>query len=175
MFYTHTRNHIPTRITIRFIHLDLLRLIYFNRKCFHNFKNTSVGQYDFWPSDPATPFFSIIYDYELYQWNHSARFWIFEVCVMSIISYELRLCSLCFCDYFVTTWQLHDTDNKKFICADSESLALLRQLQSDVEPIVAQSCEVALSMLDFEQNGKSFEVSCCKPCSKYLHVHMNIV
>ena len=94
---------------------------------------------------------------------------------MSIISYELRLCSLCFCDYFVTTWQLHDTDNKKFICADSESLALLRQLQSDVEPIVAQSCEVALSMLDFEQNGKSFEVSCCKPCSKYLHVHMNIV
>lgn len=41
--------------------------------------------------------------------------------------------------------------------ADNESLALLRQLQGDLEPIVAQSCEVALSMLDFEQNGKSFE------------------
>lgn len=29
----------------------------------------------------------------------------------------------------------------------------------DSEPIVAQSCEVALSMLEFEKSGKSFEVS----------------
>ncbi|KAI5059180.1 hypothetical protein GOP47_0025499 [Adiantum capillus-veneris] len=41
--------------------------------------------------------------------------------------------------------------------ADNESLALLRHLQDDLEPIVAQSCEVALSMLEFEQNGRSFE------------------
>ena len=29
----------------------------------------------------------------------------------------------------------------------------------DSEPIVSQSCEVALSMLEFERSGKSFEVS----------------
>jgi hypothetical protein len=28
----------------------------------------------------------------------------------------------------------------------------------DPEPIVSQSCEVALSMLQFERSGKSFEV-----------------
>lgn len=28
----------------------------------------------------------------------------------------------------------------------------------DPEPIVSQSCEVALSMLEFERSGKSFEV-----------------
>lgn len=41
--------------------------------------------------------------------------------------------------------------------ADNESLVLLRHSQGDAEPIVAQSCEVALSMLEFEQNGRSFE------------------
>lgn len=41
--------------------------------------------------------------------------------------------------------------------ADSESVALLRKFEGDVEPIVAQSCEVALNMLEFEQNGKTFE------------------
>lgn len=41
--------------------------------------------------------------------------------------------------------------------ADNESLVLLRHSQGDAEPIVAQSCEVALSMLEFEQNGMSFE------------------
>ncbi|KAH7424756.1 hypothetical protein KP509_11G022400 [Ceratopteris richardii] len=43
--------------------------------------------------------------------------------------------------------------------ADDESLALLRHLQNDNELIVAQSCEVALSMLEYEQNGRSFEVN----------------
>eukprot|EP01018_Ginkgo_biloba_P034187 Gb_33072 [translate_table: standard] len=41
--------------------------------------------------------------------------------------------------------------------ADKESIALLKQYEMDPEPIVSQSCEVALSMLEFEQSGKSFE------------------
>jgi deoxyhypusine monooxygenase len=41
--------------------------------------------------------------------------------------------------------------------ADSESITLLKQYEKDTEPIVSQSCEVALSMLEFEQSGKSFE------------------
>uniref|UniRef100_A0A0D6R4J6 Deoxyhypusine hydroxylase n=1 Tax=Araucaria cunninghamii TaxID=56994 RepID=A0A0D6R4J6_ARACU len=41
--------------------------------------------------------------------------------------------------------------------ADKESIALLKQYEKDPEPIVSQSCEVALSMLEFEQSGKSFE------------------
>ncbi|KAH9303464.1 hypothetical protein KI387_015047, partial [Taxus chinensis] len=41
--------------------------------------------------------------------------------------------------------------------ADNESIMLLKQYEKDPEPIVSQSCEVALSMLQFEQSGKSFE------------------
>ncbi|XP_039135137.1 deoxyhypusine hydroxylase-B [Dioscorea cayenensis subsp. rotundata] len=41
--------------------------------------------------------------------------------------------------------------------ADSESVALLKEFTMDPEPIVSQSCEVALSMLEFERSGKSFE------------------
>ncbi|KAJ8623777.1 hypothetical protein MRB53_032307 [Persea americana] len=41
--------------------------------------------------------------------------------------------------------------------ADDESVALLEEFCKDPEPIVAQSCEVALSMLEFERSGKSFE------------------
>lgn len=41
--------------------------------------------------------------------------------------------------------------------ADGESVALLNEFAKDPEPIVSQSCEVALSMLEFERSGKSFE------------------
>ncbi|XP_051146707.1 deoxyhypusine hydroxylase-B isoform X1 [Andrographis paniculata] len=41
--------------------------------------------------------------------------------------------------------------------ADSQCVALLEEFTKDPEPIVAQSCEVALSMLEFERSGKSFE------------------
>ncbi|GMH02359.1 hypothetical protein Nepgr_004198 [Nepenthes gracilis] len=41
--------------------------------------------------------------------------------------------------------------------ADDQSIALLEEFTKDPEPIVSQSCEVALSMLEFERSGKSFE------------------
>lgn len=41
--------------------------------------------------------------------------------------------------------------------ADEKSVALLEEFAKDSEPIVSQSCEVALSMLEFERSGKSFE------------------
>ncbi|KAH7838720.1 hypothetical protein Vadar_030299 [Vaccinium darrowii] len=41
--------------------------------------------------------------------------------------------------------------------ADGHCVALLEEFAKDPEPIVAQSCEVALSMLEFERSGKSFE------------------
>ncbi|EOX94514.1 ARM repeat superfamily protein isoform 2 [Theobroma cacao] len=41
--------------------------------------------------------------------------------------------------------------------ADDESVALLEEFARDPEPIVSESCEVALSMLEFERAGKSFE------------------
>lgn len=41
--------------------------------------------------------------------------------------------------------------------ADGQSIELLEKFAKDPEPIVAQSCEVALSMLEFERSGKSFE------------------
>ncbi|KAJ4808358.1 Deoxyhypusine hydroxylase [Rhynchospora pubera] len=41
--------------------------------------------------------------------------------------------------------------------ADSESIGLLELFTKDPEPIVSQSCEVALSMLEYERSGKSFE------------------
>ncbi|GFP96806.1 deoxyhypusine hydroxylase [Phtheirospermum japonicum] len=41
--------------------------------------------------------------------------------------------------------------------ADGQCIALLEEFAKDPEPIVSQSCEVALSMLDFERSGKSFE------------------
>jgi deoxyhypusine monooxygenase len=52
-------------------------------------------------------------------------------------------------------------DLKTFIfCSiiDSESIELLELFTKDPEPIVSQSCEVALSMLEYERSGKSFEV-----------------
>lgn len=44
------------------------------------------------------------------------------------------------------------------ILSDEQSIALLQEFSRDPEPIVSQSCEVALSMLEFENSGKSFEV-----------------
>ncbi|CAA7390754.1 unnamed protein product [Spirodela intermedia] len=41
--------------------------------------------------------------------------------------------------------------------ADSKSVELLNHFALDPEPIVSQSCEVALNMLEFERAGKSFE------------------
>ncbi|KAL0371204.1 UNVERIFIED_CONTAM: Deoxyhypusine hydroxylase-B [Sesamum angustifolium] len=41
--------------------------------------------------------------------------------------------------------------------ADNQCIALLEEFAKDPEPIVSQSCEVALSMLEFERSGKSFE------------------
>ncbi|XP_062147570.1 deoxyhypusine hydroxylase [Alnus glutinosa] len=41
--------------------------------------------------------------------------------------------------------------------ADEQSITLLEEFVLDPEPIVSQSCEVALSMLEFERSGKSFE------------------
>uniref|UniRef100_A0A0D3HWZ0 Deoxyhypusine hydroxylase n=1 Tax=Oryza barthii TaxID=65489 RepID=A0A0D3HWZ0_9ORYZ len=41
--------------------------------------------------------------------------------------------------------------------ADQESIALLEEFAKDPEPIVSQSCEVALSMLEYERSGKAFE------------------
>ncbi|KAL3647785.1 hypothetical protein CASFOL_008753 [Castilleja foliolosa] len=41
--------------------------------------------------------------------------------------------------------------------ADCQCIALLEEFAKDPEPIVSQSCEVALSRLDFERSGKSFE------------------
>lgn len=41
---------------------------------------------------------------------------------------------------------------------DDQSVALLEEFVADPEPLVSQSCQVALSMLEFEQSGKSFEV-----------------
>ncbi|KAL8548021.1 hypothetical protein ACS0TY_007354 [Phlomoides rotata] len=41
--------------------------------------------------------------------------------------------------------------------ADAQCVALLEEFAKDPEPIVSQSCEVALSMLEFERSGKSFE------------------
>ncbi|XP_076905254.1 deoxyhypusine hydroxylase-like [Bidens hawaiensis] len=41
--------------------------------------------------------------------------------------------------------------------ADEHCISLLEEFSKDPEPIVSQSCEVDLSMLDFERSGKSFE------------------
>ncbi|KAL6629157.1 hypothetical protein ACP70R_028922 [Stipagrostis hirtigluma subsp. patula] len=42
--------------------------------------------------------------------------------------------------------------------ADQGSIALLEEFAKDPKPIVSQSCEVALSMLEYERSGKSFEI-----------------
>ncbi|KZV26406.1 deoxyhypusine hydroxylase [Dorcoceras hygrometricum] len=47
--------------------------------------------------------------------------------------------------------------------ADEECITLLEEFAKDSEPIVSQSCEVALGMLDFERSGKSFEVTENRP------------
>ena len=41
---------------------------------------------------------------------------------------------------------------------DDQSIALFEEFAKDPEPIVSQSYEVALSMLEFERSIKSFEV-----------------
>lgn len=41
--------------------------------------------------------------------------------------------------------------------ADEECVLLLEEFAKDPESLVSQSCEVALSMLEFERSGKSFE------------------
>ncbi|KAJ6825101.1 deoxyhypusine hydroxylase-B isoform X1 [Iris pallida] len=41
--------------------------------------------------------------------------------------------------------------------ADSTSISLIEEFSKDPEPLVSQSCEVALSMLEFDTSGKSFE------------------
>ncbi|KAL7200863.1 hypothetical protein ACSBR1_032731 [Camellia fascicularis] len=41
--------------------------------------------------------------------------------------------------------------------ADDQCVALLEEFAKDPEPLVSQSCEVALCMLEFERSGKSFE------------------
>ncbi|EPS63699.1 hypothetical protein M569_11085, partial [Genlisea aurea] len=41
--------------------------------------------------------------------------------------------------------------------ADDNCISMLKEFTNDPEPIVAQSCEVALSMLEFERSGRSFE------------------
>ncbi|XP_052169983.1 deoxyhypusine hydroxylase [Diospyros lotus] len=41
--------------------------------------------------------------------------------------------------------------------ADDQCVGLLEEFVKDPEPIVSQSCEVALSMLEFERSGQSFE------------------
>jgi len=40
---------------------------------------------------------------------------------------------------------------------------LLQIFSTDFEPIVAQSCVVALHMLELEKQGKPFEVGCPNP------------
>jgi len=53
------------------------------------------------------------------------------------------------------------------LCAlDDQSVALLEEFTADPEPLVSQSCEVALSMLKFERSGKSFEVYTIE----YMHI-----
>lgn len=41
--------------------------------------------------------------------------------------------------------------------ADDQSVALLEEFTADPEALVSQSCQVALSMLEAERSGKSFE------------------
>ncbi|VFQ69850.1 unnamed protein product [Cuscuta campestris] len=41
--------------------------------------------------------------------------------------------------------------------ADDQCIALLEEFVEDSDSIVSQSCEVALSMLDYERSGRSFE------------------
>jgi len=52
---------------------------------------------------------------------------------------------------------------EQVVMADERSVELLKAFSSDDEPIVAQSCAVALHMLLLEQQGKSFEVGCTNP------------
>lgn len=53
------------------------------------------------------------------------------------------------------------------LCAlDDQSVALLEEFTADPEPLVSQSCQVALSMLEFERSGQSFEVITIE----YMHI-----
>lgn len=50
--------------------------------------------------------------------------------------------------------------NTTIVTADAESVALLKRYREDSEPLVSQSCEVALNVLEHELEGKSLEVRC---------------
>lgn len=52
---------------------------------------------------------------------------------------------------------------------DEQSIALLEEFSKDPEPIVSQSCEVALSIVEYERSGKSSEVNVWKLKLEYLH------
>ncbi|KAF9588053.1 hypothetical protein IFM89_007294 [Coptis chinensis] len=55
--------------------------------------------------------------------------------------------------------------------ADSQSVELLEEFAKDVEPIVSQSCEVALSMLEFENLESPLSISSCRHLSDFLHAN----
>ncbi|KAF3779547.1 Deoxyhypusine hydroxylase-B [Nymphaea thermarum] len=57
---------------------------------------------------------------------------------------------------------------------DHDSVALLEEFTRDPEPIVSQSCEVALSMLDFERRGKPFERSGLKIRKWHAPANLNL-
>ncbi|KAL0459430.1 UNVERIFIED_CONTAM: Deoxyhypusine hydroxylase-A [Sesamum latifolium] len=59
--------------------------------------------------------------------------------------------------------------------ADNQCIALLEEFAKDPEPIVSQSCEVALSMLEFERSGKSFEVTENKKDSESLRLYLSLM
>lgn len=56
---------------------------------------------------------------------------------------------------------------------DDQCVSLLEEFAKDTEPIVSQSCEVALSMLDYERSGKSFEVT--NEQSKLTEIYLKVV
>lgn len=61
------------------------------------------------------------------------------------------------------------------MCVDDQSVSLLKEFAMDPEPIVSQSCEVALTMLEYEGSGKSFEVCISKYNSKTMKLWIECV
>ncbi|KAF9595594.1 hypothetical protein IFM89_001343 [Coptis chinensis] len=76
-------------------------------------------------------------------------------------SFKIKLPLLPFLEYLKNVSEhpmvRHEAAEALGSIADSQSVKLLEEFAKDVEPIVSQSCEVALSMLEFERSGKSFE------------------
>lgn len=85
---------------------------------------------------------------------------------------SLLFYSLSFVSSFITfksQWFSIMNEHAGFgILEDDQSISLLKEFASDSEPIVSESCEVALSMLEFERSGKSFEVSIKRLYSKWV-------